>query len=185
MYLLVHQYENTLCPGSSDPIYKVSCYIIWVTTSWTHSMPGEQICKMQLFASWDVQKVLSIFIIDQRLVPNKPKVGIKKKLIILFRSTYSMCCKKYYLDVFQTTNFLRETLLQIVYMCRQYLMKKENEDDWIWLIDLFLDLEKADFGISFWFVRPLLKRDGISERRQYRIQTRSPFINTPWSSGSV
>ena len=93
MYLLVHQYKNTLCPGSSDPIYKVSCYIIWVTTSWTHSMPGEQICKMQLFASWDVQKVLSIFIIDQRLVPNKPKIGIKKKIIILFRSTYSMCCK--------------------------------------------------------------------------------------------
>ena len=27
----------TLCPGSSDPFYKVTYYIKWVITSWTHS----------------------------------------------------------------------------------------------------------------------------------------------------
>ena len=30
--------DNTVCPRSSDPIYIVSYYIKWVTTSWTHSM---------------------------------------------------------------------------------------------------------------------------------------------------
>ena len=30
--------QNTVCPGSSDPIYIESYYIKWVTTSWTHSM---------------------------------------------------------------------------------------------------------------------------------------------------
>ena len=29
--------RDTVCPGSSDPFYIVSCYIKWVTTSWTHS----------------------------------------------------------------------------------------------------------------------------------------------------
>ena len=28
---------STICPGSSDPIYIVSYYIKWVTTSWTYS----------------------------------------------------------------------------------------------------------------------------------------------------
>ena len=27
----------TVCPRSSEPFYKVSYYIKWVTTSWTHS----------------------------------------------------------------------------------------------------------------------------------------------------
>ena len=27
----------TVCPGSSDPVYIVTYYIKWVTTSWTHS----------------------------------------------------------------------------------------------------------------------------------------------------
>ena len=27
-----------ICPRSSDPIYIVSYYIKWVTTSWTHSI---------------------------------------------------------------------------------------------------------------------------------------------------
>ena len=27
----------TICPGSSDPIYIVTCYVKWVSTSWTHS----------------------------------------------------------------------------------------------------------------------------------------------------
>ena len=31
-------YNNTVCPGSSDPFYIVSYYIKWVTTSWTHSI---------------------------------------------------------------------------------------------------------------------------------------------------
>ena len=26
-----------MCPGSSDPFYKVTYKIKWVTTSWTHS----------------------------------------------------------------------------------------------------------------------------------------------------
>ena len=28
---------DTVCPGSSNPFYIISCYIKWVTTSWTHS----------------------------------------------------------------------------------------------------------------------------------------------------
>ena len=28
----------TVCPGSSDPLYIVTYYIKWVTTSWTHSI---------------------------------------------------------------------------------------------------------------------------------------------------
>ena len=33
-----HQmFPCTICPRSSDPFYKVSYYIKWVTTSWTHS----------------------------------------------------------------------------------------------------------------------------------------------------
>ena len=28
----------TVCPRSSDPLYIVSYYIKWVTTSWTHSI---------------------------------------------------------------------------------------------------------------------------------------------------
>ena len=32
-------YENyTVCPGGSDPLYVVTYYIKWVTTSWTHSI---------------------------------------------------------------------------------------------------------------------------------------------------
>ena len=26
---------NTICPGSSDPVYIVTYYVNWVTTSWT------------------------------------------------------------------------------------------------------------------------------------------------------
>ena len=29
---------NTVCPRSSDPFYVVTCYIKWVTTSWTDSI---------------------------------------------------------------------------------------------------------------------------------------------------
>ena len=35
-----HSFTNkysTVCPRSSDPFYKASYYIKWVTTSWTHS----------------------------------------------------------------------------------------------------------------------------------------------------
>ena len=28
----------TMCPESSDLFYRVSYYITWVTTSWTHSI---------------------------------------------------------------------------------------------------------------------------------------------------
>ena len=31
-------YGFTMCPGSSDPFYIVTYYIIWVITSWTYSM---------------------------------------------------------------------------------------------------------------------------------------------------
>ena len=31
----------TVCPRSSDPIYIVTYYISWVTTSWTYSMRNE------------------------------------------------------------------------------------------------------------------------------------------------
>ena len=36
----VQQIKNydTVCPRSSDPIYIVSYYIKWVTTSWTYSI---------------------------------------------------------------------------------------------------------------------------------------------------
>ena len=31
---------HTVCPVSSDPFYVVTYYIKWVTTYWTHSIPG-------------------------------------------------------------------------------------------------------------------------------------------------
>ena len=43
--------EDTVCPKSSDPFYKVSYFIKWVTTSWTHSIwkilisANEKLCK--------------------------------------------------------------------------------------------------------------------------------------------
>ena len=34
-----YNYNNTyICPRRSDPFYKVTCYIKWVTTSWTDSI---------------------------------------------------------------------------------------------------------------------------------------------------
>ena len=36
--LTKHLIQYTVCPGNSDPVYIVSYYINWVTTSWTYSM---------------------------------------------------------------------------------------------------------------------------------------------------
>ena len=36
---------TTVCPRSSDPLYLVSYYIKWVTTSWTYSMSDLQSCR--------------------------------------------------------------------------------------------------------------------------------------------
>ena len=38
LYLLCYRYCTTVCPRSSDPFHIVTCYIKWVTTSWTHSI---------------------------------------------------------------------------------------------------------------------------------------------------
>ena len=35
LYQMVLQYS--ICPGSSDPIYVITYYVKWVTSSWTHS----------------------------------------------------------------------------------------------------------------------------------------------------
>ena len=32
--------QDAVCPGSSDPFYVVTCYIKWVTTSWTYGIIG-------------------------------------------------------------------------------------------------------------------------------------------------
>ena len=35
----INEVEFTVCPESSDPFYKVTYYIKWVTTSWTYCIP--------------------------------------------------------------------------------------------------------------------------------------------------
>ena len=41
--------EYNAFPRSSDPIYIVSYYLKWVTTSWTHSMyPCDLICNLSI-----------------------------------------------------------------------------------------------------------------------------------------
>ena len=36
-------YCVSVCPGSSDPLYIVTYYIKWVTTSWTYCNPGMRV----------------------------------------------------------------------------------------------------------------------------------------------
>ena len=56
---------STVCPRSSDPIYIVSYYIKWVTTSWTHStkiplpLPSPQPCFVLSFSPF-LRPLLSI-----------------------------------------------------------------------------------------------------------------------------
>ena len=38
LIFVCHIYHVTVCPRSSDPIYIISNYIKWVTTSWTASI---------------------------------------------------------------------------------------------------------------------------------------------------
>ena len=35
---VINKKKYTICPRSSDPFYKVTYYIKWVTTSWTYSI---------------------------------------------------------------------------------------------------------------------------------------------------
>ena len=39
--------SGTICPESSDPFYTVSYYIKWVTTSWTHSTPRDNLNSIE------------------------------------------------------------------------------------------------------------------------------------------
>ena len=66
LYLL-----STVCPISSDPFYKISYYIKWVTTSWTHSMS---------FLAFVVSKTVAINISVIGLFSFMLRKGIKNEI---------------------------------------------------------------------------------------------------------
>ena len=51
---------STVCPRSSDPFYILTCYMKWVTTSWTHSIFRPEHPKSVLFYEQSSYMMLAV-----------------------------------------------------------------------------------------------------------------------------